>query len=81
MSWLLNSIIVSALIIMIIHCVYEYFKDGSSNTMVSVNDLTDLKTQQYKTIIENMVKANDVKKMEDDEMDKELTEYVQSKLE
>lgn len=68
----------SALIIMIAHCVYEYFKDGSR---ASVTDLTDLKTQQYKTIIENMVKANDVKKMEDDEMDKELTEYVQSKLE
>jgi hypothetical protein len=79
MSWLLNSIIVSALIIMIAHCVYEYFKDGGSRS--SVTDLTDLKTQQYKTIIENMVKANDVKKMEDDEMDKELTEYVQSKLE
>jgi len=66
---------------MIAHCVYEYFKDGGSNNMASVTDLTDLKTQQYKTIIENMVKANDVKKMEDDEMDKELTEYVQSKLE
>ena len=79
MSWLINSIIVSALIIMIAHCVYEYFKDG--NNMASVTDLTDLKTQQYKTIIENMVKANDVKKMENDEMDKELTEYVQSKLE
>ena len=79
MSWLINSIIVSALIIMIAHCVYEYFKDGSSRA--SVTELTDLKTQQYKTIIENMVKANDVKKMEDDEMDKELTEYVQSKLE
>lgn len=75
MSWIINTIVVSALIIMIVHCVYEYFKDGVAGEQTI--DLADLKTRQYKAIIEKMTK--DANKAED--MDTELTEYMKSKIE
>ena len=82
MSWIINTIVVSALIIMIVHCVYEYFKDGGAGEQTL--DLADLKTRQYKAIIEKMTKeANEASKaltvVED--MDTELTEYMKSKIE
>ena len=82
MSWIINTIIVSALIIMIVHCVYEYFKDGVAGEQTI--DLADLKTRQYKAIIEKMTKdTNEASKaltvVED--MDTELTEYMKSKIE
>jgi Trk K+ transport system NAD-binding subunit len=75
MSWIINTIVVSTLIIMIAHCVYEYFKDGVAGEQTL--DLADLKTRQYKAIIEKMTK--DAKVVED--MDTELTEYMKSKIE
>jgi Trk K+ transport system NAD-binding subunit len=75
MSWIINTIIISTLIIMIVHCVYEYFKDGVAGEQTL--DLADLKTRQYKAIIEKMTK--DAKVVED--MDTELTEYMKSKIE
>jgi hypothetical protein len=75
MSWIINTIVVSTLIIMIVHCVYEYFKDGVAGEQTL--DLADLKTRQYKAIIEKMTK--DAKVVED--MDTELTEYMKSKIE
>ena len=75
MSWIINTIVVSALIIMIVHCVYEYFKDGGAGEQTI--DLADLKTRQYKAIIEKMTK--EAKVVED--MDTELTEYMKSKIE
>ena len=78
MSWIINTIVVSALIIMIVHCVYEYFKDGGAGEQTL--DLADLKTRQYKAIIEKMTKdANKANEAED--MDTELTEYMKSKIE
>ena len=78
MSWIINTIVVSALIIMIVHCVYEYFKDGVAGEQTI--DLADLKTRQYKAIIEKMTKdANKAHEAED--MDTELTEYMKSKIE
>jgi hypothetical protein len=78
MSWIINTIVVSALIIMIVHCVYEYFKDGVAGEQTL--DLADLKTRQYKAIIEKMTKdANKANEAED--MDTELTEYMKSKIE
>jgi hypothetical protein len=78
MSWIINTIVVSALIIMIVHCVYEYFKDGFAGEQIT--DLADLKTRQYKAIIEKMTKdANKANEAED--MDTELTEYMKSKIE
>lgn len=78
MSWIINTIVVSALIIMIVHCVYEYFKDGVAGEQTL--DLADLKTRQYKAIIEKMTKdAN--KANEAENMDTELTEYMKSKIE
>jgi hypothetical protein len=77
MSWFINTIIISALIIMIVHCVYEYFKDGVAGEQTL--DLADLKTRQYKAIIEKMTKdANKANEAED--MDTELTEYMKSKI-
>ena len=75
MSWIINTIVVSTLIIMIVNCVYEYFKDGVAGEQTL--DLADLKTRQYKAIIEKMTK--DAKVVED--MDTELTEYMKSKIE
>ena len=78
MPWILHTIIVSALIIMIIHCIYEYFKGGIASEQTT--DLADLKTRQYKAIIEKMTKdANKANEAED--MDTELTEYMKSKIE
>lgn len=83
MSWILHTIIVSALIIMIAHCVYEYFKGGMACEQTT--DLADLKTRQYKAIIERMVKekdlSRDLSKESTQDMDAELTEYMKSKIE
>jgi hypothetical protein len=83
MSWILHTIIVSALIIMIIHCIYEYFKGGMVSEQTT--DLADLKTRQYKAIIEKMAKekdlSKDLSKESSQDMDTELTEYMKSKIE
>ncbi len=83
MSWILHTIIVSALIIMIVHCVYEYFKGGMACEQTT--DLADLKTRQYKAIIEKMVKekdrSRDLSRESSQDMDAELTEYMKSKIE
>jgi hypothetical protein len=79
MSWILHTIIVSALIIMIIHCIYEYFKGGMACEQTT--DLADLKTRQYKAIIEKMAKEKDLSKENTEDMDAELTEYMKSKIE
>lgn len=82
MSWILHTIIVSALIIMIIHCIYEYFKGGMACEQTT--DLADLKTRQYKAIIEKMAKEKEkdlVSQESSQEMDAELTEYMKSKIE
>ena len=79
MSWILHTIIVSALIIMIIHCIYEYFQGEMACEQTT--DLADLKTRQYKAIIEKMAKEKDLSKENAEDMDAELTEYMKSKIE
>ena len=44
-------------------------------------DLADLKTRQYKAIIEKMAKEKDISKESAEDMDAELTEYMKSKIE
>ena len=44
-------------------------------------DLADLKTRQYKAIIEKMAKEKDLSKENAEDMDAELTEYMKSKIE
>lgn len=81
MSWILNTIIVSALIIMITHYLYDHFQEGGMAREQTTN-LADLKTRQYKAIIEKMVKDTEEKQDEaKEDMDTELTEYMQSKIE
>ena len=81
MSWILNTIIVSTLIIMITHYLYEHFWDGGM-ACEQTTDLADLKTRQYKAIIEKMAKEKEAKHEEaKQDMDTELTEYMQSKIE
>jgi len=71
MEWILNTIIVSALIIMIVHYLYEYLSSDTKQP-----DLADLKTKQYKAIIEKLAKEKET----EEDMDAELTEYMNSKI-
>ena len=82
MSWILNVCVISALIIMIIHCFYNYWSEG--NVLMPTTDLVDLKTQKYKNIIETLIKEKEKKAIleqnMDQDMDDELMEYMQSKF-
>ena len=82
MSWILNVCVISALIIMILHCFYNYWSEG--NVLMPTTDLVDLKTQKYKNIIETLIKEKEKKSLEqnieDQNMDDELMEYMQSKF-
>ena len=74
MSWILNVCVISALIIMILHCFYNYWNEG--HVIAPTTDLVDLKTQKYKNIIETLIKEKENKQ----NMDDELMEYMQSKF-
>ena len=85
MSWILNVCVISALIIMILHCFYNYWSEG--HVIIQTTDLVDLKTQKYKNIIETMIKEKEEneketleQRLEDQNMDDELMEYMQSKF-
>ena len=82
MSWILNVCVISALIIMILHCFYNYWSEG--NVLMPTTDLVDLKTQKYKNIIETLIKEKERKETleqnMDQDMDNELMEYMQSKF-
>lgn len=82
MSWILNVCVISALIIMILHCFYNYWNEG--HALLPTTDLVDLKTQKYKNIIETLIKEKENKQnLEqtfDQNMDDELMEYMQSKF-
>ncbi len=82
MSWILNVCVISALIIMILHCFYNYWSEG--NVLMPTTDLVDLKTQKYKNIIETLIKEKEKKEIldqnMDQDMDNELMEYMQSKF-
>ena len=82
MSWILNVCVISALIIMILHCFYNYWSEG--NVLMPTTDLVDLKTQKYKNIIETLIKEKEKESLEhqnmDQDMDDELMEYMQSKF-
>ena len=86
MSWILNVCVISALIIMIIHCFYNYWSEG--NVLMPTTDLVDLKTQKYKNIIETLIKEKEKESLEqslkqnidDQNMDDELMKYMQSKF-
>ena len=82
MSWILNVCVISALIIMILHCFYNYWSEG--NVLMPTTDLVDLKTQKYKNIIETLIKEKEKKEILDQnidqDMDNELMEYMQSKF-
>lgn len=82
MSWILNVCVISALIIMILHCFYNYWSEG--HVIAATTDLVDLKTQKYKNIIETLIKEKEKKETleqdMDQDMDDELMEYMQSKF-
>jgi hypothetical protein len=67
---------------MIIHCFYNYWNEG--HVITPTTDLVDLKTQKYKNIIETLIKEKEKKSLEqnieDQNMDDELMEYMQSKF-
>ncbi len=78
----MNVCVISALIIMIIHCFYNYWSEG--HVIAATTDLVDLKTQKYKNIIETLIKEKEKKAIleqnMDQDMDDELMEYMQSKF-
>lgn len=82
MSWILNVCVISALIIMILHCFYNYWSEG--HVLIQTTDLVDLKTQKYKNIIETLIKEKEnkqnIEQDMDQDMDNELMEYMQSKF-
>ena len=78
MSWILNVCVISALIIMILHCFYNYWSEG--HVLMPTTDLVDLKTQKYKNIIETLIKEKENKQNIEQDMDHELMEYMQSKF-
>ena len=64
MSWILNVCVISALIIMILHCFYNYWNEG--HVIGPTTDLVDLKTQKYKNIIETLIKEKEKKQKTQD---------------
>ncbi len=81
MSWFLNVCVISALMILIMHSFYDYWKEG--HAFVPTADLVDLRTQKYKNIIETLIKEKEEesnKKVSEQNMDDELMEYMQSKF-
>ena len=52
LGWIFNISIISLLIILIFHYVFDFF--GPTKT---INNLVDLKVQKYKTIIDTLTQA------------------------
>ena len=59
MLWLLQNIIISIIIIVLIHYLFNYLKD--TYTTKKTKDLVKTQTEKYKTILDEMMnKKNDI---------------------
>ena len=59
MLWLFQNIIISIIIIVLIHYLFNYLKD--TYTTKKTKDLVKIQTEKYKTILDEMMnKKNDV---------------------
>ena len=60
--WILQTAFLSIVVIFIIHHLVIYFQDNY--TIKKTKDLTEIQTQKYKTILDEMQKINEKEKSE-----------------
>jgi ClpP class serine protease len=60
--WILQTAFLSIIVIFIIHHLVIYFQDNY--TIKKTKDLTEIQTQKYKTILDEMRKINEKEKSE-----------------
>jgi len=60
--WIMQTAFLSILVIFIVHHLVIYFQDNY--TIKKTKDLTEIQTQKYKTILDEMQKINEKEKSE-----------------
>jgi hypothetical protein len=60
--WIIQTTFLSILVIFIVHHLVIYFQDNY--TVKKTKDLTEIQTQKYKTILDEMQKINEKEKSE-----------------
>jgi hypothetical protein len=60
--WIIQTTFLSILVIFIVHHLVIYFQDNY--TIKKTKDLTEIQTQKYKTILDEMQKINEKEKSE-----------------
>jgi hypothetical protein len=79
LTWILNISVISALIILILHYLFDYFlPKGPPSSMVN------LQVQKYKTIIDKLsahTAANDEVLLNDADLEEELNQYASTMAE
>ena len=83
MLWLLQNIIISIIIIVLIHYLFNYLKD--TYTTKKTKDLVKTQTEKYKTILDEMMnKKNDSDEnmfiFNSENMQNELDSYLEQEM-
>jgi hypothetical protein len=83
MLWLFQNIIISIIIIILIHYLFNYLKD--TYTTKKTKDLVKTQTEKYKTILDEMInKKNDVDEnmfsFNSENMQNELDSYLEQEM-
>ena len=83
MIWLFQNIIISIIIIILIHYLFNYLKD--TYTTKKTKDLVKTQTDKYKTILDEMMnKKNDEHKnmfnFNSENMQNELDSYLEQEM-
>jgi len=83
MIWLFQNIIISIIIIILIHYLFNYLKD--TYTTKKTKDLVKTQTEKYKTILDEMInKKNDVDEnmfsFNSENMQNELDSYLEQEM-
>jgi hypothetical protein len=83
MLWLFQNIIISIIIIILIHYLFNYLKD--TYTTKKTKDLVKTQTEKYKTILDEMInkKNNEDENMfsfNSENMQNELDSYLEQEM-
>ena len=82
MLWLLQNVIISIIIIILIHYLFNYLKD--TYTTKKTKDLVKTQTEKYKTILDEMInKKNDSDENlfnNSENMQNELDSYLEQEM-
>ena len=82
MLWLLQNVIISIIIIILIHYLFNYLKD--TYTTKKTKDLVKTQTEKYKTILDEMMnKKNEVDDnlfINSENMQNELDSYLEQEM-